>query len=78
MALKIAAGKVCALTGEARHGGLQIEVYPMKSDVYEALHREPEELVMYSPVPVQAPDMGLAPGGLMRQEIYEDDYGLEA
>ena len=23
-------------------------------------------------------EMGLAPGGLMRQEIYEDDYGLEA
>ena len=22
--------------------------------------------------------MGLAPGGLMRQEIYEDDYGIKA
>ena len=25
-----------------------------------------------------APDMGLAPGGLMRQEIYEDEYGIGA
>ena len=25
-----------------------------------------------------APDMGLAPGGLMRQEIYEDEYGIDA
>ena len=24
------------------------------------------------------PDMGLAPGGRMRQEIYEDPYGLDA
>lgn len=68
------------LTGEARHGGLQIEAYPMKPDVYEALHREPEEIIMYSPLPpaAQASEMGLAPGGLMRQEVYEDEYGLEA
>ena len=25
-----------------------------------------------------APDMGLAPGGLMRQKIYEDKYGIDA
>ncbi len=25
-----------------------------------------------------APSMGLAPGGLMRQRIYEDHYGIEA
>ena len=68
------------LTGEARHGGLQIEAHPMKPDVYEALHRapEPEHFAMYSSMPAQAPDMGLAPGGLMRQEVYEDEYGLEA
>ena len=36
--------------------------------------------IAYSPPPAQAPprEMGLAPGGLMRQEIYEDEYGLEA
>ena len=67
------------LTGEAEHGGLQIVVYPMKASLYEA---EDEEvgLVAYGPPPVYSPprEMGLAPGGLMRQEIYEDEYGLEA
>jgi hypothetical protein len=24
------------------------------------------------------PDMGLAPGGVMRQEVYDDPYGIEA
>lgn len=68
------------LTGEARHGGLQIEAHPMKPDVYEALHRapEPEHFAMYSSMSAPAPDMGLAPGGLMRQEVYADEYGLEA
>ena len=66
------------LTGEARHGGLQIEAHPMKPDVYEALHRAPEHFAMYSSMSAPAPDMGLAPGGLMRQEVYADEYGLEA
>ena len=67
------------LTGEAEHGGLQIVAYPMKAEVYRQLRREPE-LVTYSPPETaSAPlDMGLAPGGLMRQEIYEDEYGLDA
>ena len=28
--------------------------------------------------PLRPAEMGLAPGGLMRQEIYEDDYGFDA
>ena len=67
------------LTGEAQHGGLQIVVYPMKASRYSAWLEEqvPSEHVMYSPV--SAPlEMGLAPGGLMRQEIYEDPYGLDS
>ena len=28
--------------------------------------------------PLAAPEMRLAPGGLMRQEIYEDPYGFDA
>ncbi|MYC23945.1 MAG: hypothetical protein F4X62_20970 [Caldilineaceae bacterium SB0662_bin_25] len=67
------------LTGEAEHGGLQIVVYPIKPSYYR---KSLEELsfITYSPKIQQAPprEMGLAPGGLMRQEIYEDDYGLEA
>ena len=68
------------LTGEARHGGLQIQAHPMKAEVYETLRQEPEDLVMYSPLPPEATasPMGLAPGGLMQQEVYEDEYGLEA
>ena len=67
------------LTGEAEHGGLQIVVYPLKASLYKS--EEEEDIgIAYSPLRVQsAPaEMGLAPGGLMRQEIYEDDYGFEA
>ena len=70
------------LTGEAEHGGLQLIAYPMKAERYEELvadrSREPEfeGHVLYSPAPLDS--MGLAPGGRMRQEIYDDDYGLDA
>ncbi len=70
------------LTGEARHGGLQILAYPMKADVYKARFEQPKLQRLYAPPMAEAayapPEMGLAPGGLMRQEVYEDDYGLEA
>ena len=71
------------LTGAAKHGGLQVSVCPMKRDVYEKLFgdrfRAEEETgeVCYSPGPAHY-DMGLAPGGRMRQEIYDDEYGLDA
>jgi hypothetical protein len=72
------------------HGGLQIIVWPMKADRYEALvekKRKRSELlqdrmdsgIRYSlPTPMLAEGMGLAPGGRMRQEIYNDPYGLDA
>lgn len=68
------------LTGAAQHGGLQIVVYPMKRKRYKQLmarysrrdHR-PDVLYCASPEP-----MGLAPGGRMRQEVYDDPYGLDA
>lgn len=71
------------LTGEAAHGGLQIAAYPMKRKIYEKLFppvpmkRMPEDVVCAPPAS-PAMDMGLAPGGRMRQEIYEDPYGLDA
>ena len=68
------------LAGEARHGGVQIVAYPMKAQVYEERLRAPEEAVVYEECP-SAPtpsEIGLAPGGLMRQEIYEDPYGIDA
>lgn len=66
------------ITGEARHGGLQILACPLKADRYERLARDRRrsERVMFCVPP--ASGMGLAPGGRMKQDIYEDDFGLEA
>ena len=75
------------ITGTAEHGGLQIIVYPMKNEVYvEHFERTVEADMDYLDMPMfsrtvcesAAPGMGLAPGGLMRQEIYEDEYGIDA
>ena len=68
------------LTGEARHGGVQITVYPMKASEYEARNRRVgvRTDVLYCMAPSAPPmERGLAPGGLMRQEIYEDQYGFD-
>lgn len=70
------------ITGEAEHGGLQVSVYPMKRDVFERRFpkqsgrqrfRETEfsdALALYD----AQPDMGLSPGGKMKQEVYADPY----
>ncbi|MDO8268124.1 MAG: hypothetical protein Q7T32_09885 [Moraxellaceae bacterium] len=67
------------LTGQAQHGGLQIVAYPMKRSHYEKLMkaRPPVPRMCYS-MPMSSSSMGLAPGGLMRQKIYKDSYGMEA
>lgn len=69
------------LTGEAEHGGLQVAVYPMKASVYEESFGWVESRVC-APTQklhiLQDSEMGLAPGGLMRQEIYEDEHGINA
>ena len=66
------------LTGEALHGGLQIAAYPMKRKVYEELFPPvlQESFAVFCESP--AMEMGLAPGGRMRQEIYDDPHGLDA
>ncbi len=75
------------ITGQAEHGGLQIVAYPMKRDRYLRLveqRRQPmaagmmEDTLLEMCAAEAEPDMGLAPGGLMRQQIYSDDYGLDA
>ena len=68
------------LTGEARHGGLQIAVSPITAERWEAIVRERvlARRADFLHGPLAAPEMGLAPGGLMRQEIYEDPYGFDA
>ena len=70
------------LTGEAEHGGLQIAVYPMKASVYEESFGWLVSTTLCAPTQklhtLQDSEMGLAPAGLMRQEIYEDKHGIDA
>ena len=75
------------ITGAAEHGGIQIVAYPMKAERYEAIlaAREARQRVhksmgvFHQSLVVASPaGMGLAPGGRMRQEIYDDPYGLDA
>ena len=69
------------IAGAAEHGGIQIVVYPMRASVYERLRsgrqmaREADDLVLM--MASALPSMGLAPGGLMEQDIYEDEHGIE-
>src|SRR5210317_131547 len=70
------------ITGEAEHGGLQIVVYPLKKKVYERLGRSVSRVIFAKQMlascdTMQGPAMGLAPGGRMRQEIYDDTFDLE-
>ena len=65
------------LTGEGVHGGLQVAVYPMKREAYEALGL-PEPRMVVRDVGSDYGPMGLAPGGRMRQEVYKDRFGLDA
>jgi hypothetical protein len=72
------------ITGAAEHGGLQVMAFPMKAESYERLFGRKENVLydtMMDMAPARtmsmsAPDMGLAPGGRMKQEIYEDDFEL--
>ena len=67
------------LTGSAEWGGLQIIVYPLKAEKYlehlERLNRHMKSNlnVCYS---MSKPSMSLAPGGRMRQKIFEDNFDL--
>ncbi len=75
------------LAGAAVHGGVQSMAYPMKAERYAALRPKwgrDKRLMKLSP---GGPDgmyamarysMGLAPGGRMKQKIYDDPYGLDA
>jgi hypothetical protein len=71
------------ITGQAEHGGLQIIVYPMKRKYYEELCLKNlmqidccyHSLVDCCLEPKHM-ELGLAPGGLMKQEIYEDPHSF--
>lgn len=67
------------ITGEGQHGGVQIIAYPMKAEAYNRRFpkREHEPVIVCSMAPSAPMDMGLAPGGRMKQEIYEDPYRFD-
>lgn len=71
------------ITGDAEHGGLQIAVFPMKPEVFERRFPKTErrEMALGADEGIAATeaamDMGLAPGGRMRQEIYDDPFDFE-
>ena len=74
------------LTGQAEFGGLQLEIFPMKADVFERrcpIVKRARAAATLGCVPASAmaglcedKAMGLAPGGRMRQEIFEDPYSI--
>jgi len=79
------------ITGEAEFGGLQIIVYPMKREVFDRRFPEVqlsdeelcigsgEQILTMAPAMAMAasPDMGLAPGGRMRQAIFKDPFSFD-
>lgn len=60
------------LTGNAEFGGVQLMVYPMKREHYDDIQSGDR----YFRKIYMKQSMGLAPGGLIRQEIYEDEHGI--
>src|ERR1700730_11485918 len=58
----------------AEHGGLQLVVHPLKAAAYRELQRERARISRRSTGEIarRAADLGLAPGGRMRQEVYQD------
>ena len=70
------------ITGAAEHGGLQIHAYPIKAKHYEPpryarVRFTKTGMVLGQPAYVTSSDMGLAPGGRMRQEIYRDRRSVD-
>lgn len=74
------------LTGDAVHGGLQIQVYPLKAQYYTPPQPSPLRGMVFcasaalpesASAQAKSVGMGLAAGGLMKQKIYEDTFGFE-
>jgi len=71
------------ITERAEFGGIQISVIPMKKEIYHKLFPPPpprEDSGIRFSIRlscVEESSMGLAPGGLMRQQIIADEYGVD-
>ena len=72
------------ITGDAEYGGIQIVAYPMKRKIFEKrfprrdlrkkhMISESDDLCCLKMNPF---DMGLSPGGRMRQKIYKDPFKI--
>ncbi len=75
------------ITGDAEFGGIQIQAWPMRRTVFDK--RFPvtiDEFVLHSSAPIvgdcfksirnPAAAMGIAPGGRIKQQIFDDPYTL--
>ncbi len=72
------------ISGAAEHGGIQVVVYPIKADVWKRMRRpvgriQADYSMQFALLesPAASLDMGLAPGGEMSQEIYDDSHKFE-
>jgi hypothetical protein len=71
------------VTGQSEFGGVQLQVYPMRWETFEKRFPKvcsKEDLVMSEPPMFRrisaSKGISLAPGGRMRQEIYEDPFDV--
>lgn len=64
------------ITNKAEIGGIQIVVYPMKKSFFQQDCENVDECLYYKTSLIN--ELGFGLGGLMRQRIEEDDYGLDA
>ena len=65
------------LTGAGEHGGIQLLVHPLRREAFRPSQRAsggPYVFMEAELAPYGLADMGLAPGGTMEQEIYDDPH----
>jgi hypothetical protein len=67
------------ITGKAEVGGVQIVAYPMKKEEWEKRKGDSRFATLSSPLMecCMSMEMGLAPGGRMKQDITEDPYPMD-
>lgn len=70
------------ITGEGEHGGVQLVVYPMKRVAFDRLFCERTHLMAQrvrgkSSFVCQETEMGIAPGGMIKQQLYMDRFDLD-
>ena len=70
------------ITGAAKWGGLQLIFYPMKADEYRKLRQLANSVfcrrILDFPHECRSTEMGLAPGGRIKQEIAADKFGAHS